>query len=180
MRVQSRPWRGRFAVAALSLLMPCGIAPALADDFATPAAMPADCLARAALTINPGEMLALQLLDGSRVEGRLASFDLEKRQVLLERWDEMGAMSFGIAADDVHCYEYGERNGKGSGVAGAVVGTVLGVVAGMTHANKDDEMLGGLEGATTGGLIGAGVGYVVGESLGDDYRPAGTITCGEP
>ncbi|MBK9471572.1 MAG: hypothetical protein IPO18_04720 [bacterium] len=149
-----------------------------AGEFASPEAVPEDCLARASLMVNPGEALVIELFDGQRIDGKLVSFDLEQRLVNLERWDEFGASTRQVAADGIRRYEYSERSGKAAAGSGAIVGAVAGAVAGVAMTPNGDGF-DRLQGAIAGAAVGGGVGYMVGESLGSGDRPAGAVICGE-
>lgn len=149
----------------------------IADEIETSTEMPADCLARASLMVNPGEALTIRLYDGHSISGKLASFDLEKRLVVLEQWDELGAARQQASADDIQRYEYGERSGKGTGVAGAIAGSAIGAVVGMSTMDNGKGLMSGMEGAVGGMFIGGAVGYAVGSNMNRAYRPAGAIIC---
>jgi hypothetical protein len=151
----------------------------VADEIATTEALPEDCLTRASLMVNPGEALTIRLFDGRSISGKLASFDLEKRLVVLEQWDELGAARQQASADDVQRYEYGERSGKGTGVAGAILGSAIGAVVGMSATNNGKDLMSGLDGAVGGMFIGGAAGYAVGSNMNSGYRPAGAIICDE-
>jgi hypothetical protein len=151
----------------------------LADEFASAVELPEDCLARASLMINPGEALELRFFDGRSIAGRLVSFDLEKRLVTLEQWDELGAARRQANADDIQRYEYSERSGKGTGVAGAILGSAIGAVVGVSTTSGDEGLLSGVEGAVGGIFIGGVFGYAVGSNMNSGYRAAGAIICDE-
>ncbi len=150
-----------------------------ADEFSTTGTMPEDCLTRASLMINPGEALTIQLFDGRRIDGKLVSFDLEKRLVTMEKWDELCAEQRQVEAEDIRHYEYSERSGKGGGVTGAILGAAIGAVVGVSVTSNDNEFMSGIDGAVGGMFIGGGVGYAVGSNLNSGYRPPGTIICGD-
>jgi len=171
------PDRSAALFCALALLV--SPSPGIADEFATVDTAPEDCLVHASLVVNPGEPLTIQLFDGRRIDGKLVSFDLEKRLVTMEHWDELGASRSRTEADEVQRYEYSERSGNGLGVAGAFLGSVVGVAIGWKMTKNGDEFMAGLEGAAAGGVIGGGLGYAAGRGMSAGDRPAGAITCGE-
>jgi hypothetical protein len=168
----------RFPAAFCALAFLSWSPTAEADEFASPEVVPEDCLARASLMVDPGEELVLELFDGQRFDGRLVSFDLDRRLVTLEKWDELGASSRQVAADEIRRYEYTERNGKAAAGSGAILGAAFGAVVGMAMTTNGDG-LDKLGGAFVGATAGGGVGYAVGESLSRGERPAGAIICGE-
>lgn len=148
---------------------------AVADEFGTPEPALEDCLARASLMVNRGEALVIQLFDGRRIDGNLVSFDLDNRWVYLERWDEFGASSSQVDADDIERYEYSARSGKAAGGMGAVLGAAAGAMVGAS-VDKDGMDYSGI---VAGLFVGGSAGYAVGSALSSGGRPAGAIVCGE-